>query len=841
VVNVGLVEVSLLPALQWVSPGGAEFVNVSNATSAASQTVTAIQRKANLVGPNVQVVDVASLVIDTGFADSTTFGDTVRLSPSGYTARGLRNLTLLTGAANDVVSLPSEALNLPVSGGTFIIDMGTGLDRLEATGNTDVTLNGDTLVLGNRSGHAVTLRGLAAEEVKLTGGIADNRFTIQNWTGKVTLDGAAGNDGLAASMRGGNITAIDPLTLATDVATLASGSTATLQGNFLMGSVARTFNIADGTAATDFLLDGTLAGANGLIKIGSGTMQLRQASDYSGTTSILAGVFIVDSTIADSAISLAGGTLRGVTQSRGITSTRGELGPGIGTGITNVRGNLNLNSLSTVRLEINGLRAGSATGGYDVLNVDGTVSLGNAILSTSVGFSSTVGNVYTVLDNDGTEAIVGTFSGLAERALFVANGFTFRISYVGGTGNDVTLTHISNTAPAFQNRSLTPSVQEGGEVVLFGLITEPDSGDLFTLEINWGDGTPLESLVFDPARGREVTVRHRYADDHPLNRDSDVIDVAVLWKDQHGASNSAVMQTRVINVAPEAHASLDLRSLSAALLIGHGQFADLGNDAWTATVDYGDGAGPEPLFLALDQTFRLQHNYTRPGAFEAIITIQDDDGGTANSRIPIRILQEGSTLFGATWHNMGNPLDVDNNGSVTPLDALLAINRLNLDGAIDLISRISEFDFDRAIFYDTNADGFLSPLDSLLVINFLNIGSSVNLGSSVYLGSSGGEGEADETTVGAIEDLAAFLDSNPAARNQRHQASHLEPHRTGIKPARVTGREFGAFWTMISGRPATESSRSSLLAEEEPLGKTTRVDQAISSLVDDWDNAIPLE
>jgi hypothetical protein len=63
-------------------------------------------------------------------------------------------------------------------------------------------------------------------------------------------------------------------------------------------------------------------------------------------------------------------------------------------------------------------------------------------------------------------------------------------------------------------------------------------------------------------------------------------------------------------------------------------------------------------------------------------------------------------------------LDVDDDGEVAPLDALLIINTLNRQGARPL-------DGDRprplsAPFYDTSRDDHVSSLDALLVINWLN-------------------------------------------------------------------------------------------------------------------------
>jgi hypothetical protein len=47
-----------------------------------------------------------------------------------------------------------------------------------------------------------------------------------------------------------------------------------------------------------------------------------------------------------------------------------------------------------------------------------------------------------LIDNDGGDAVSGTFTGLAEGTIFQANSRNFRISYVGGSGNDVTITYL---------------------------------------------------------------------------------------------------------------------------------------------------------------------------------------------------------------------------------------------------------------------------------------------------------------------------------------------------------------------------------------------------------------
>ena len=69
------------------------------------------------------------------------------------------------------------------------------------------------------------------------------------------------------------------------------------------------------------------------------------------------------------------------------------------------------------------------------------------------------------------------------------------------------------------------------------------------------------------------------------------------------------------------------------------------------------------------------------------------------------------------WTNPGRRQDVNNDNIVSPLDALLLINRLNLSGVLEF----NPTDELTPPYFDPSGDGVLSPLDALLVINYLNI------------------------------------------------------------------------------------------------------------------------
>ncbi len=139
------------------------------------------------------------------------------------------------------------------------------------------------------------------------------------------------------------------------------------------------------------------------------------------------------------------------TEFRGILAGRGKVGhvkilsggklaPGESPGCL-ATGNLTLVSGATYDFEVGGATACTE---YDQTRVTGTVDLGSGTLSVSRynDFKPVKGQVYKIIDNDGADAITGTFANLPEGATFTVDGYVLKISYVGD-GNDVTLTVMS--------------------------------------------------------------------------------------------------------------------------------------------------------------------------------------------------------------------------------------------------------------------------------------------------------------------------------------------------------------------------------------------------------------
>jgi hypothetical protein len=136
--------------------------------------------------------------------------------------------------------------------------------------------------------------------------------------------------------------------------------------------------------------------------------------------------------------SVFGGTLKGTGTVGSLDMDAGKVAPGLSPGCLN-SGSVTYTG-GTHEAELGGT---TACTGYDQLVVTGTVDLGSATALSTIlfgGFTPAVGNTFTIISNDGADAVTGTFQNLAQSATFTVAGYVFAISYTGGDGNDVVLT-----------------------------------------------------------------------------------------------------------------------------------------------------------------------------------------------------------------------------------------------------------------------------------------------------------------------------------------------------------------------------------------------------------------
>jgi hypothetical protein len=110
-----------------------------------------------------------------------------------------------------------------------------------------------------------------------------------------------------------------------------------------------------------------------------------------------------------------------------------------------VHGSFDETAAGTVAIQIGGTAA-QPTIGQITTNAPGKVTLSGALVVTSSVIPA-VGTAFTIVNDPGSSAVSGTFAGLPEGSTFTVTVkgtvMTFKVSYKGGTGNDVALTRIS--------------------------------------------------------------------------------------------------------------------------------------------------------------------------------------------------------------------------------------------------------------------------------------------------------------------------------------------------------------------------------------------------------------
>ncbi len=145
-------------------------------------------------------------------------------------------------------------------------------------------------------------------------------------------------------------------------------------------------------------------------------------------------------------------------------------------------------------------------------------------------------------------------------------------------------------------------------------------------------------------------------------------------------------------------------------------FRDPEQQALTYVLQAKDG-GPLPAWVTFDTQkleVTLAPDQSLIGPHELSLVASDPAGHSASIIVKVTVL-DGTK----PWHNAARPLDVNRDGFITPLDALLIINLLNSQTSSTLPASNTEMKY----FYDTSGDNFATPIDALLVINAINSGS----------------------------------------------------------------------------------------------------------------------
>ncbi|MCB1085661.1 MAG: hypothetical protein KDM63_01330 [Verrucomicrobiae bacterium] len=464
---------------------GVEILTNGSRVSTAGGDITIDGTSANTHG--VLINDNASLaatqsgnisITGTGGTNSISDGAVVAASTSSVTVENgeiilsgsggrygaIASGSRLTSTGDGSISVFGTSSNLYgvfLTSGASLTTLGSGDIEIVGTGagtsTTDgVVVTGTTTLVSTNDGDLL-LSGTSGRY----GAVVSGGRLITNGSGDIHVTGAGNISGVRVQLAGvvettgtGGIS-LETLPAANGgIAIVNSGSRVTTQaGDISLSS-------ASGSLVVETLIETT----SGDITSSTSTVLMQSGSRIAtaaGNIQLLAGGDITIHEISaggDVTVSSASGTIHDRDASPDIAGAsvtlNGTLAPGLSPGVTQISGNFVVADQSRLFFELFGPTPGNTDNDHDQIKVvNGTVTIGAGVdLDIKLGTNIPAnGDSFILIDNDGTDAVVGTFLGLEEGSIITADAIVelgadsrrlFQISYKGGDGNDVVITSL---------------------------------------------------------------------------------------------------------------------------------------------------------------------------------------------------------------------------------------------------------------------------------------------------------------------------------------------------------------------------------------------------------------
>ncbi|CAN5302169.1 hypothetical protein BH11PLA2_BH11PLA2_31690 [soil metagenome] len=385
-------------------------------------------------GSDYSVQLSSGLTLRRGFDNNNTVNVQISASSGGSNKISGGTITSPSGTSAEISVGKNDSLTIS----SVLASVSGGNGGYSSTGSGVLTLAGANTFSGNFSVAAGTL-------------IAANATAFGSPAKGTTIDEGAILD-VRASI------GTEALTFTTDVNspfnpnTLISSTSGSVAGSVKLNFGANTTEYLTVGGAGNLVISGPITGQGGVVKVGTGKTTLSGTNTYNRNTNVLEGTFVVNGDIStspqvtvESGATLGGSGKIGTLQS----FSPGTIAPGLSTATTPMTLTVN-GDLVLIAANYTPVVSGTPGGASDKLAVLGAVDITDTVLSIdSTGNPPNLGQVFVIIDNDGTDAVIGTFSGIANGATVTFNGVDFKVSYTGGTGNDVTLTTLTvpNTPP----------------------------------------------------------------------------------------------------------------------------------------------------------------------------------------------------------------------------------------------------------------------------------------------------------------------------------------------------------------------------------------------------------
>jgi hypothetical protein len=207
----------------------------------------------------------------------------------------------------------------------------------------------------------------------------------------------------------------------------------------------------------------------------------------------------------------------------------------------------------------------------------------------------------------------------------------------------VVTTPIADQPPALAPLA-TQSVEEGSSLALHVTATDPNPGHTVTCSLDLG--APAGAAI-NPASGLLTWTPPNVQATYSMTIRATDSGPAALF-------DAETLTVIVFDVPPAVSVGIDATVTPGTEFVRSGSFTDPNSDSWTATVDYGDGSGVQPLALGPDKTFELGHTYTTAGNYVVSVTIIDSQGGQGHGYFAVQV-QPPSTSTASNNNSTTNP------------------------------------------------------------------------------------------------------------------------------------------------------------------------------------------
>lgn len=447
--NIGV----LTSAAGEISAGGLGLTTVTGFGGGLAGGSTAnygvqVSGKIGSGGGNVKVTGTG------GGAGASGLGSGIEILGGQITAAGSGTVTVEgyggnltgTGGANRGIELGGSPGSAITSNGGNVTVTAVGGGGPNSSDNVGLSMSVASLIAAG---------GTGVTTITTTGGLgsAGGSYALDMISTGTRIGGGNGGVVITANVTDGLTTAVRMLFNST-ISTTGSGAISLstnglqLESGATLNAGSNALTIKPTTAATPLNLGGS--NAFGTLAIDDAEFDLMTAGTINLGDTSSGAVTISQPMTRATATTVTINSAAAINFTTGSLSTAGGnalLNPGTlvspavsGVDVSTGAGTLSFGTGDDLQFNVSGLTVDTQ---YQQLNVAGVVNLTGVDLSVVGSLIASGGEILTIINNDGTDAVVGTFTGLNEgdtiAANFLGSGFSATISYVGGTGNDVVI------------------------------------------------------------------------------------------------------------------------------------------------------------------------------------------------------------------------------------------------------------------------------------------------------------------------------------------------------------------------------------------------------------------